>query len=180
MNPESIPIITTAEIIGLLTLGIILVTSAYTELKDNRIPNFIPLIGVTVGLLVGYFPGGPTVGQSAVGFLVGFGFFFLFYMFGGMGGGDVKLMGAIGALVGYPMVLPVLMFTSLIGGVMAVALLIWNKRVMRDLVRRLNPAQKSAEEGSDADPSEDEDEPTSIPYGLAIIAGCALTFFLST
>lgn len=179
MNPEPIPIVTTAELIGLLTLGGLLIATAYTELKDNRIPNVIPLIGLTVGLLVGYFPGGPTLGQSIVGFLAGFGFLFVFYMFGGMGGGDVKLMGAVGALVGYPAILTVLMFTALIGGLMAIVVLIWNRQALKQVARSLNPFRRrkgeaAAEEGAEPPPA-----PT-IPYGLAIVGGCLATFFLGT
>ena len=183
MNPEAIPTVTTAELVGLFTLGAILTATAYTELKDNRIPNAISVVGLIIGFLVGYFPGGPSLGQSIVGFFAGFGFLFVFYMFGGMGGGDVKLMGAVGALVGYPVILTVLMFTALIGGFMAVVVLIWNRDAVKDVARFFNPFRRKKEEpppGEGTEEGGDVKKSPTIPYGLAIIGGCLVTFFLGT
>ena len=176
MNPlpsPTMPAVSATELVALITLAAMLVVTSYAELKNNRIPNWITLPGLLVGLLAGYLPGGITLGQSVVGFGVGFGFLFVFYMFGGMGGGDVKLMGAVGALMGYPMILSVLMFTALIGGAMGVAVLIWNQRALRSVLTHLNPFRRAPIE-----PTAEEAPKPSIPYGLAIIAGCLVTFFL--
>ena len=99
---------------------------------------------------------------------------FLFYVFGGMGGGDVKLMGAVGALLGHRLIMPVVIYTALIGGVMAFLVLIWRGnlwRAMTGLFRR--KPRDEAEEGG----GEEKRPATTIPYGIAIVCGCLLTLF---
>ena len=44
--------------------------------------------------------------------------------FGGIGGGDVKLMGALGAWLGTSVMLGVAFYTSLAGGVLAIVLIV--------------------------------------------------------
>ena len=194
--------------VSLTMLLVTLVLTAFTELKDGRIPDWITLPALLVGFLVGYLEGGITLGSSVGGFVVGFGFLFIFYMFGGMGGGDVKLMGAVGALMGYPAILPILMYTAFVGGAMAVILLIWRRQFWQGLARsctmlfswRKGPSLDDVEaeaaaggeaasgredgegrqdEGGDAEAAPGRERLT-IPYGLAIIAGCMMHMFLQT
>lgn len=174
------PMLSTSALVALLTLGAMLVATAYTELKDGRIPNWITVPGLAIGLVTGYLPGGISLSQSLTGLGVGGGFLFLFYMFGGMGGGDVKLMGAVGALVGYPMVLTVLTFTAFLGGFLAIGVLIWNRRALRRVLRFLVRSSPEGHDEIEAEAGQDGAEKPSVPYGLAIIGGCLVTIFLST
>ena len=64
---------------------------------------------------------------SGKGFLVGLGLLMIPYLLGGMGAGDVKLMAAIGALMGTSFVFYSFIYTALIGGLIAL-LLIFKKR----------------------------------------------------
>lgn len=160
--------------VSLGALLLVLVVSVYTELKDNRIPNWVTLPAVGVGLLAGYAPGGITLAASVQGFLIGFLFLFVFYMFGGMGGGDVKLMGALGALMGYPAILTTVVYTAVLGGFMAFAVLIWNRNFWHGLwqsvamlLRRKKPESETTEEA--------EDKMGTVPYGIAIVLGALLT-----
>ena len=164
-------------IVALLAIFALLSASAFYELKENRIPNAITLPAVGLGFLLGYAPGGITLGASVGGFLIGFFFLFVFYMFGGMGGGDVKLMGAIGALLGHPGIYVTIVYTAVIGGFMAIAVLIWNKNFWHGLmqsfamlIRRKKPEKESTEEA--------EEKMGTVPYGVAIILGTLLTLFL--
>lgn len=176
MTPEIPAPFDAGHLISLATLGLILTITTFTELRENRIPNWVTLPGLLIGFLVGYFPGGLTLGESFAGFFVGFGFLYLFYMFGGMGGGDVKLMGAVGALLGYPMVLSALMLTAFIGGIMAVLALVWNRNAWRQISGSL--ARLVGRRGSE-DEGESEGASGTVPYGLAIVAGSLLSIFLS-
>lgn len=56
---------------------------------------------------------------SALGLLVGLGLLFIPWMLGGIGGGDVKLLAALGAWLGPKGVLFATLYAGLVGGVMA-------------------------------------------------------------
>ncbi len=148
-------------ILSLGILAMVLTIAVYSELKEKRIPNWINLLGILAGLAIGYLPGGLSLQASIAGLAIGFGLLFIFYVFGGMGGGDVKLMGAVGALLGFPLILPVLFYTAIIGGFMALMLLIWKGRL------RKAPATEEAPK-----------EPLTIPYGVAIAVGCVAAIFM--
>jgi prepilin peptidase CpaA len=99
-----------------IVITILAVSSGYSDLKVRRIPNFLTLPGILAGFILNFAIFGlPGLKSSAIGFLMGFGFFLIFYLFGGMGAGDVKLMGAIGALLGYPLILQSFLFTAMAG-----------------------------------------------------------------
>lgn len=105
---------------GLVALhSIILVISlisAYTDLRYRKILNIVTLPSMVLGLVLQLiFFGFPGLFSALLGFLIGFAFFFLFYIFGGMGAGDVKLMGALGILFGKSDILYVIVFTGLFG-----------------------------------------------------------------
>ena len=170
MSGDGVSPIDAGHLVAWGMLAAILTVTVYTELRDNRIPNWVTMPGLMVGFLAGYLPGGISLGTSVGGFLIGFGFLFLFYMFGGMGGGDVKLMGAVGALLGYPLILTVLMFTAFIGGAMAILALIWSKDFWRRLAGRFRK--------TDAEDQAKEPEPVVVPYGIAIVVGSIMTIFL--
>jgi prepilin peptidase CpaA len=61
---------------------------------------------------------------------------FLPYHIGGMGAGDVKLMAAVGALVGYPAIIQVFLYTAIAGGVIALLVLL-RHRMAKQAVRNL-------------------------------------------
>lgn len=169
------------RIYSLSVLVVVIVVATYTELQDSRIPNWLTLPALGIGLLLGYFNMGMTLGSSVAGFLAGFGTLFVFYMFGGMGGGDVKLMGAVGALFGYPDILPVLVYTSILGGAMAIIALIWKRDLIAGMGRSLAMLFKSGP-GPQLDDVEAMPEgdavAVTIPYGLAIVGGCLLQVLL--
>ena len=60
---------------------------------------------------------------GAAGAMAGFAAFLIFYLFGGMGGGDIKLMASFGALLGASRVLEAALWTAGVGGLLAVGVL---------------------------------------------------------
>jgi prepilin peptidase CpaA len=103
-----------------------------TDIKTRRILNIVTLPAFLLGIILnpiffklsGLSPLNGLL-SSLYGLLIGFGFFFVFYIVGkgkNMGAGDVKLMGAIGSLVGWQMVVNSIIFTSLVGLVVAIIL----------------------------------------------------------
>jgi len=77
---------------GVIILGI-------TDLRNHFIPNKITLPLILLGIGYGIYLG--EWKQALLGFAVAFGIGFIGFILRGMGGGDVKLLGAIGAWMGY-------------------------------------------------------------------------------
>jgi len=91
-----------------------------TDLRDRRIPNVLTFGAALVALVVHAFVGGASgIVTSGAGWLVGVALFFPFFALGGLGAGDVKLLGAIGAWLGPYPVLYVALYSSLAGGLFA-------------------------------------------------------------
>lgn len=176
MSSNEMPVVDIATVAGFAALAALLAAAVYLEIKESRIPNWLTLSGMAFGLLLGYLPGGLTFRSSLIGLLIGFGFLFIFYMFGGVGGGDVKLMGAAGALLGSDLIQPAICLTALIGAAMAVIALIWRrdfwtgmKRVLWRLVFWRPREEVVVQQAPKA---------TTIPYGVAIAAGCLAALYL--
>lgn len=150
---------------------LLLVLCAYWDIRYRRIPNWATLPGVALGLgLNGLFLGWQGLKTSGLGLLVGFGALLVLFVLGWMGGGDVKLMAAVGALKGFPFIVGALFYSLLVAVVIGVALLIWNRRTLRTVknmffvvgsrVTKLIPRQDI-----------DKEQTQKLPFGLAIVLG---------
>jgi prepilin peptidase CpaA len=152
-----------------MVLAVMLAIAVYVELKERRIPNWLTLSGMALGLFIAW--SNKTLPSSIGGLLIGFGFLFIFYVFGGVGGGDVKLMGAAGALMGARLIEPALVYTAFIGAFLAVMMVIWRK----DFWTRIALGFKSLAFWRKGDGTEVEPpKPIAVPYGMAIAMGCLL------
>lgn len=117
-----------------LLLPVPLAFACYSEIRWRRIPNWLTfammVFGLGAGLLEGDWPGAR---DALVGLAVGGGVFLPFCLMGALGGGDMKLMAGVGAMVGWPLVLPALAQTCLAGGILAVVAMVWHGRVWSTL-----------------------------------------------
>jgi prepilin peptidase CpaA len=113
---------------------VVLIAAAY-DVRYRRIPNWLSISGVLTGLAMNTFlyQGWPGVTHSLKGLMVGFGVYFLLYMLRAMGAGDVKLMGAVGAIVGWQDWFGTFLITALIGGAMALLVAVTKGRVQKTL-----------------------------------------------
>lgn len=91
------------------------------DLRTRRIPNLLTF-GAALGAMIfhTYTGGWSGLGTSLAGWAVGVAFFFPIFALGGMGAGDVKLLGALGAWLGPIAVIWVALFSGIAGGVMAI------------------------------------------------------------
>jgi prepilin peptidase CpaA len=93
-----------------------------TDLRSRRIPNALTIGAAVAGLITHAAIGGVSGGMTSVaGFAVGMILFLPFFLLGGMGAGDVKLLAALGAWLGPGDVFWLALYASVIGGVLAVA-----------------------------------------------------------
>jgi len=114
------------------------------DLEQGLILNKVVYPGMAVALLfalllpqpwIGRWPA-PYIANAAMGGAIGFVLLLLIAIIsrGGMGWGDVKLAALIGLATGFPLVLVALVIGAIIGGLVAVALLIAKKRGRKEAI----------------------------------------------
>ena len=102
-----------------LTLG--LATAVFTDVRTRRIPNW--LTGAIAGAGFGLAFGGGVVtpAQASLGLLTGLLLMMPGHLIGATGAGDVKLMAAVGTLLGPDLTFRAFLYSAVAGGVFAVA-----------------------------------------------------------
>lgn len=104
-----------------LPLLVLMSMGAVIDWRSRRLPNWLTLLTLILG--VGLSLRGAThvaIGSSLAGAAVGFVFLFPAFALGALGGGDVKLLTAVGAWTGPVGVFVVLVLTTVFGGVLSV------------------------------------------------------------
>lgn len=90
-----------AQTIFLVAVGAFTLTAAVMDTWTRRLPNWLTVPTFFVAILYHLIANGlGGLGTAFGGFAVGFGILFVLWLTGGGGGGDVKLMGALGAWLG--------------------------------------------------------------------------------
>lgn len=113
-----------------------LAVATVIDVKSRRIPNLLTasMIGLGLGLAAAG-ASGISLPASILGFFLGFLLMMPGYALGATGAGDVKLMAAVGAIVGPAVVIPAFLFTSIAGGVLAIIVAARRKRLAATLAR---------------------------------------------
>jgi prepilin peptidase CpaA len=160
------------EVMKLILLIPIALVVIYFDVKYRRIPNVIVVSTLVAGVIIN-----STIGSwsgmlgSAEGFALAFVPMFLMHLFGAMGAGDVKLSGAVGAVLGVTMVPLALIIIVMIGAVLAIYSMIRSGRVFSTLhgvLRIFVGIMPGWEMPRFAMPP---DRRHTIPYGVAIMLG---------
>ncbi|ANE49002.1 hypothetical protein SY83_17855 [Paenibacillus swuensis] len=102
-----------------------------TDTTRMIIPNTLTVGGAAAGLLYHTtISGWEGFLFSFAGLASGFGLLVLLYAFGGIGAGDVKLFGAIGAITGTLFVIECLMYSIIYGAFIGILLFIIKKQLL--------------------------------------------------
>lgn len=170
------------ELLCLFSAAFLATIGAVHDLRTRRIPNSLTLPGFVFGLLLHLLLGGWRQLGSALWAGIVCGLVFLaFYLAGGMGGGDVKLMAAAGCIAGLPSVANLLILTALAGGVQALGVAVSKRSVKRTFLNLRALACHHAAQGLAPHPELHTGNTRTLrmPYGLAIAAGSVLNLCLA-
>lgn len=85
------------------------------DLWQGRIPNWLSFPAIALGLVLNALMGVPRLLDSLLGLGLGLGLLFAPFVFGWLGAGDVKFMGAIGAILGLGWVPRILFYSAILG-----------------------------------------------------------------
>lgn len=115
-----------------ILLALVVVTAALFDFRLRRVPNWLTLAGLLLGIGLNAFLFETSgLWMSLKGLGLAFLIYFPLYLVRGMGAGDVKLMAAVGAIVGPANWLGILVLTSALGGIAALALVAAKGRFRR-------------------------------------------------
>jgi len=147
----------------IICIAIVLgVVASAEDLWRRRVSNILTGPALVIGVIAhSVLSGWDGAIDSTLGALIGFVVFFVFFLMGGMGGGDVKLMAAFGAILGRGQIVTAAIMAALVGGVIAVAYL-GGKKLWRAVGKK--------------DASGTPDRKDFIPYAPAISLGALLSF----
>ena len=153
-----------------------LAVATVIDVKSRRIPNVLTasMIGLGIGLSAAG-ASGISAPASILGFFLGLLLMMPGYALGATGAGDVKLMAAVGAIVGPALVIPAFLFTAIAGGVLAIIVAARRKRLGATLAQtgRLVMAPGEAPQEIRAAASV-----SRFAYGPAIAAGTVVAVLI--
>jgi prepilin peptidase CpaA len=160
---------------ALVVLLVASIASAISDLWKGKIYNAITYPTIAIGIALQLAGAGlPGLGSALAGLAVcGLPAFALFFV-GGMGGGDFKLLAAVGAVAGWPAAAEILLLTFVFAGLVAMGQLAWHGRLFATfgralrvlvgvVVRRWRPATPAP--------------PMSVRFGVAICLGVLTTLW---
>jgi prepilin peptidase CpaA len=165
------------------SLAAVTAIAAASDLHSRTIPNWLVVAGLILGFgLNTYLRGWPGLWSALLGFGLALALYIPLYMLRAMGGGDVKLMAAVGSLAGPQDWFTIFVLASVLGGVFALGLLFLRNslgatfynigHILGNLVRFRAPYATR--------PDLDISSPKAItmPHGVAIAAGTYMFLFI--
>lgn len=159
-------------------LVILLACACWCDVRGRRIPNALTLAGAAVALLLRVPLGGWAVLDGLASLTLALGIALPAFALGFLGGGDAKLLAAVGAFVGLSRLPGTLALVALAGGVLALVAAARQGVLRRSLTNtygftrdwvlfaRAGVAARLRSPGT-----------MSLPYGVAIAAGTLIWWF---
>jgi prepilin peptidase CpaA len=161
----------------LIVLLALVLCAAIYDARYRRIPNWLTGSGVLVGIALNTFlyPGLSGLWFSLRGLGLGFGLYLLMHLLRAMGAGDVKMMAAVGSIVGAGNWFLIFLITAMLGGILALIVSIVKGRLRKTLfnvgfivseMQHLRPAYLKNEELDVR-----SDKGVRMPHGVVIAMG---------
>jgi prepilin peptidase CpaA len=163
------------QVILILIVGV----AAVSDIRYRRIPNWLILAGLILGIGVNVFLfEWAGLSESLKGLGIAFLAYFPLYLLRGMGAGDVKLMAVVGCVVGWKNWLGILFLTAILGGLAALALLLGRRQLVHGLTNVGNLVAGLLSFRAPYARNEELDlaSPKSmkLPHGVVIACACVL------
>lgn len=165
-------LISTAAICTLLFLA------AASDIRTRKIPKVLTVTGFLVALVLRSMEGGAVLVDGLQGAVMAFAVVLPFFALGALGGGDLKLLVAVGAFTGVSQFLMAFVATALLGVVLAVVetarkgalpLMFANtQRLGMSLLKRGGATERATIASPGA---------ITVPYGVAIALGTLIVWF---
>ena len=169
------------DIFLIMFLSGILIAAAINDLRFQKIPNLLtyPSMVVAVGCHV-VMNGLNGLLFSAGGLALGIAVFILPYLLRGMGAGDAKLMGAVGAILGARGVFIAFLLTAIIGGVYALMIVLIKRQHFKGFFTRQAATLKTFIfiRQFIPIPEDSNEKKPRLCYGIAIALGTLSSVFL--
>jgi len=167
-------------IIPFFVIAIVLLIAVITDMRFQKIPNWLTYPSIIIGMIYhtgirghdGLFF---SIGGAGVGILV----LSFFYLMGGIGAGDVKLMGAVGGFLGPKGTFIAFLFTSIVGGIYSLMLMVLHGYLKQAavkygaIIKTLAFPRKMV-----YIPSPKREEKPRLRYGIAIALGSLISVVL--
>jgi prepilin peptidase CpaA len=156
----------------LILLAPLAIFVIYYDVRYRRIPNVLVLATLIAGISINtFFSGFQGTLSSVEGFALAFFPMLLMHIFGALGAGDVKLFGAVGAVIGVGLVPLAFVAVVMLGAVLAIYTMLRAGTVMTTLhgVLRIFVGILPGWEMPRFAMSPDRRH--TIPYGVAIMLG---------
>jgi len=156
------------------------IAACVSDVTTSRIPNALTFGAAALAVVFhAAAPAGLGATHAVLGLIVGLAVFFPLFALGAMGAGDVKLMAALGAWVGWQPVILVALYGSVAGGVLALVVAARSRYLkqaftniralgMYWLVNGIKPLPELTLESKQS---------MRLPYAVAIAAGLAVTLW---
>lgn len=159
-------------------LVLVMLGASWTDLRSRRIPNWLTISGIIAGLVIRMWMGPGPVLSGLLGVALALLLALPFFVAGVLGGGDAKLLMAVGAFMGPGDLAAASLVIALTGGLVALVeaarrgvllptLVACGSLIVSWVTFGRRPASRSAAGG----------ERLTVPYGIAIAVGSLLWWF---
>jgi prepilin peptidase CpaA len=156
---------------SLLCAGI----GAVHDLREGRIPNRVTGPAMVAGLMIHWIAGGGhALADAALAGVIAGSIFLIFFVAGGMGAGDVKLMAAVGCISGLAQLRLIVIATAIAGGAFAIAVSLRHGRLGETLRNAVALLLHHGRRGLRPHPELNLTNARTLrlPFALPIAAGC--------
>jgi prepilin peptidase CpaA len=164
------------------TCALVLGVGVWWDVKTHRIPNLLIVIAILAAGIISVLPNSGGFQNAALGGLVGLMIFMPFYLIRILGGGDVKLLAAIGCFVGYPGILAIAFYTTVIGGVLSLMMVLYHRQFYLLLIKLRYDLYSYFIKSKIEKRIQDEllnNETKRFPYAIAIAIGTIVYWYIN-
>jgi prepilin peptidase CpaA len=143
--------------------------AAVTDFRWRRIPNWLTYPAVPIAIALHWkIAGAHAALLSLAGAALGFAILIPFLLLGGLGGGDCKLVAALGAFFEPRRLIVILFFALIVNLLMAVVVIFWNRKFgqsARNFARLTSALFLFRSPGADL--TIENPQASKVPFGIA-------------